>query len=58
VGRNDRRVKTNVKVKISHYRLGRALRAIGVRGFHISRRWAHEGDKVVSPTLRVARRHL
>jgi len=30
VGRNDRRVKINVKVKLSHYRLGQALRATGV----------------------------
>jgi hypothetical protein len=40
----------NKKVKQSHYRLGHAVRVPG--GFQISRQWAHESGKVVSPTHR------
>ena len=45
-------VGKNVKVKESHYRLGRPLRVPGVWGSQISRQSAHEGGKVVSPTYR------
>jgi len=55
--RNDRRVKINVKVKLSHYRLGSPFGLEEFQAPRISRQLAHEGGKVVSPTLRVARRY-
>ena len=41
-----------LKVKLSYYRPGEALRAPGTPGFRISGYSAHESGKVVSPTHR------
>jgi hypothetical protein len=43
-------IKLKVKVKLSHYRLGKALRVPGDSGSQISRQLTQEGGKVVSPT--------
>ena len=43
-------VHGKVKVKLSLYRPGQALRVPGRRGSQISKQYAHEGGNVVSPT--------
>jgi hypothetical protein len=48
----DIRQKVKVKVKLSHYRPGEALRVPEGRGYQISKQSAYEGGRVVSPTHR------
>jgi len=57
VGKNDKRVKINVKEKLSHYRLGSPFGLQEFEALRIARQSALEGNKVVSPTVRVARRY-